>query len=324
MVNELTKYNAARRALEAASSVDEVKTMKDKAEALRLYAHQRGDVEMEIWTAEIKIRAIRRIGELSADLETAQGKRTDKLSNSGVTKSKETALKNAGLSKMTAFRCEQVAGIPEADFDEYLAKKVKNRTPVKYTEIIQHLTREKKAENIRAIISMPDAKYRVIYADPPWSYGNNQPDYQTEQRDHYPVLSLGDICELPIRDIAEDNSVLFLWVTSPMLEDSFQVIKAWGFKYKASFVWDKVKHNMGHYNSVRHEFLLVCTRGACMPDVPKLFDSVVAIERTQHSRKPDEFYNIIETIYPHGKKLEMFRRGEARQGWDVYGYEANA
>jgi N6-adenosine-specific RNA methylase IME4 len=110
-------------------------------------------------------------------------------------------------------------------------------------------------------------------------------------------------------------------VTSPILEESFQVIRAWGFKYKASFVWDKVHHNMGHYNSVRHEFLLVCVRGSCQPDVRKLFDSVQSIERTEHSKKPAEFYGIIETIYTNGDRLEMFARNP-REGWKGYGHQA--
>jgi N6-adenosine-specific RNA methylase IME4 len=110
-------------------------------------------------------------------------------------------------------------------------------------------------------------------------------------------MSIEELCLLPVKDLAEDNAVLFLWVTSPLLEDAFRVIHAWGFDYKTSFVWDKVKHNMGHYNSVRHEFLLVCVRGSCTPDNMRLYDSVQSIERTEHSTKPEEFRNIIDDIY---------------------------
>jgi len=114
---------------------------------------------------------------------------------------------------------------------------------------------------------------------------------------------------MPAQEWAEDDAVLFLWATSPMLENAFQVIRAWGFKYKTSFVWDKVKHNFGHYNSIRHEFLLVCTRGSCTPDAGKLFDSVQTIERSdRHSEKPEEFRKIIETLYTRGAKLELFAR----------------
>jgi N6-adenosine-specific RNA methylase IME4 len=167
----------------------------------------------------------------------------------------------------------------------------------------------------------PDGKYRILYSDPPWSYGNTQPEYHTEQRDHYPVMPLEDICTLPVKDWADDNAVLFLWVTSPILEDAFKVIAAWGFEYKSSFVWDKIKHNMGHYNSVRHELLLICTRGSCQPDHQQLFDSVQTIERGKHSVKPLEFYVIIETLYTHGRRLEIFAR-QSRDGWDQYGHKA--
>ena len=163
-----------------------------------------------------------------------------------------------------------------------------------------------------------EGKYRVIYADPPWKYGDERDGSTTGATDHYPTMSIAELCDLPILDITEDSAVLFLWTTSPLLEDSFKVINAWGFKYKSSFVWDKVKHNMGHYNSVRHEFLLICTRGSCTPDVVKLFDSVQSIERTEHSKKPEEFRAIIDTLYTHGNKIELFARQPA-DGWEVWG-----
>lgn len=164
-----------------------------------------------------------------------------------------------------------------------------------------------------------EGKYRVFYADPPWQYGNKGLDEYGHAERHYPTMSIQELCDMPIRDISEDNAVLFLWVTSPFLEDSFKVINAWGFKYKTSFVWDKVKHNMGHYNSVRHELLLVCTRGSCTPDESKLFDSVQAHERTdKHSEKPEIFRDIINTLYKHGNKIELFARKKT-EGWVVYG-----
>ena len=177
----------------------------------------------------------------------------------------------------------------------------------------------------------PSGKYRVIYADPPWKYNDAMAISRTGLGEsygpaeaHYPPMTISELCALPVKELAEDNAVLFLWTTSPLLEDTFQIIKAWGFKYKSSFVWDKVKHNMGHYNSVRHEFLLVCTRGSCTPDVKRLFDSVQSVERTEkHSEKPREFRDIIDTIYPNGTRIELFSRQSA-EGWDAWGNEADA
>jgi N6-adenosine-specific RNA methylase IME4 len=180
----------------------------------------------------------------------------------------------------------------------------------------------RKDEASKTAPTMPTGKYRVIYADPPWQYGDKRDGNTTGAEDHYPTMSIPELCLLPVPDFAEDNAVLFMWTTSPLLEDAFRVVNAWGFKYKTSFVWDKVKHNMGHYNSVRHEFLLVCTKGSCTPDNAKLFDSVQSIERTEHSRKPEEFRAIIDTLYTIGWKIEMFRRGDEPEGWDVWGNEA--
>jgi N6-adenosine-specific RNA methylase IME4 len=165
-----------------------------------------------------------------------------------------------------------------------------------------------------------DKKYRVIYADPPWSYGNQMPKGTTTPSDYYNTMSTGAICALPVRDITDDNAILFLWTTSPHLRESFDVIDAWGFDYKTSFIWDKVKHNMGHYNSVRHEFLLICVKGSCTPDNIQLFDSVVSIERTEHSIKPEYFREIIDTLYTWGNKIELFARTTVA-GWEVYGNE---
>ena len=112
-----------------------------------------------------------------------------------------------------------------------------------------------------------------------------------------------------------------MWVTAPMLERCFPIIGAWGFEYKTFFVWDKVKHNVGYYNSVRAELLLICTRGSCTPDTGKLINSVQTIERSnKHSEKPEEFYSIIDAMYDHGRKLELFSR-KARPGWDADGDE---
>lgn len=167
----------------------------------------------------------------------------------------------------------------------------------------------------------PSGEYRVIYADPPWEYSRSgMPDYG-DAAFHYPTMPLPDICALPIASIAEDDAVLFLWATSPLVEEAFEVIRAWGFTYKASFVWDKVKHNFGHYNSVRHEFLLVATRGSCTPDEKKLFDSVVTVERSEkHSEKPEDFRKIIDALYTHGKRIELFARATVK-GWERWGNE---
>jgi N6-adenosine-specific RNA methylase IME4 len=120
--------------------------------------------------------------------------------------------------------------------------------------------------------------------------------------------------------MALDNSVLFLWVTAPFLEDSFKVINAWGFKYKTCFVWDKLVKTYGHYSGVRHELVLVAVKGSCQPDISLQPDSVFSIKKTEHSAKPEEFRQTIDSLYPHGPRIELFARTKA-PGWEVWGNE---
>ena len=135
-------------------------------------------------------------------------------------------------------------------------------------------------------------------------------------------MSIEELCELPIRDISQKDATLFLWITSPKLNHFLEIMGAWGFTYKTSFVWDKIKHNMGHYNSIRHEFLLIGGKGNSAPDVQRLFDSVQAIERSDiHSQKPIEFMNIIDELYIHGDRIELFAREARKPSWHCWGNE---
>ena len=170
-------------------------------------------------------------------------------------------------------------------------------------------------------------KYAVLYADPPWQYSSGD-QHGTEEQDtvlgdHYPSMKLAEICALPQAKLAATDCVLFLWCTSPTLEEAFDVINAWGFKYKASMIWDKVAHNVGHYVSVRHELLLIATKGQ-PPKVPKLVDSVYVEDRTEHSRKPRYFRDLIDELYPNGTRLEMFARGKLPEHWQGWGNECDA
>ena len=168
---------------------------------------------------------------------------------------------------------------------------------------------------------LPKGKYKVVYADPPWCYGDKLVDGYGTVEHHYPPMEIDELCEMPIKNLLLPDAVLFLWVTSPLLVECWPVIKAWGFQYKSSFVWDKVKHNFGHYNSVRHELLLICTRGSCLPESRKLHDSVITLERTKkHSEKPEYFRQLIDTMYPQGSRIELFARNAAKN-WDSWGNE---
>jgi N6-adenosine-specific RNA methylase IME4 len=195
---------------------------------------------------------------------------------------------------------------------------------MKPSEAHRQMKRDSVSEKVAAL---PSDKYRIIYADPPWAYNDKQSGSISESygaaEKHYPSMSISELKALDIRSMTHDDAALFLWATSPLLPEALDVLSAWGFRYKASFIWDKVRHNMGHYNSVRHEFLLIATKGSCTPENVELFDSVQSIERTKkHSEKPEEFRDIIDTLYPSGKRVELFARKQVN-GWDTWGNESN-
>ena len=168
---------------------------------------------------------------------------------------------------------------------------------IKPAEARRQVLRDRTADKVACL---PPGQFVVIYADPPWSYNDklsgDLENYRAAEK-HYPSMSLSELKALSVP--AAPDSVLFLWATSPMFVEALELAKTWGFHYRASFIWDKVRHNFGHYNSVRHEFLLVCVRGSCTPQNVKLFDSVQSIERTGHSEKPEEFREIIQIASIH-------------------------
>jgi len=302
----LEKYNKMKFAIQECHKVDEIKLIRDKAEAYRYAMIQAKESPDLIRKAEeIKLRAERRAGELLPEQITIG------------TKSHPTTLSDIGVTKDQSSSWQRIASIPEEKFEEYIQDK-KEITTSGAVKLARKLQRENEFEGTP---ELPEGKYNVLYADPPWSYGDTLVEGYGSVERHYTSMTIQELCELNIEDITDDNAVLFLWVTSPLLEECFEVIKAWGFKYKSSFIWDKVKHNWGHYNSVRHEFLLVCTKGSFLKQNKELEDSVISIERSkEHSEKPEYFRELIEKMYPNSKKIELFARRKI-DNWDTWGAE---
>lgn len=168
--------------------------------------------------------------------------------------------------------------------------------------------------------------YRVICADPAWEYGNRPPS-GSGAVDHYPTMSIEALCKLPVAAHALPDSVLFMWVTAPLVLQNpgpREVGEAWGFTYKQQYVWDKVEGTFSHYTGGNHEILTIWTRGSCLPDVPHdLPDSVQVVNkrRLEHSEKPTEFRDLIRRHWTQGPYLELFAR-ERTPGWDSFGNDA--
>ncbi len=153
----------------------------------------------------------------------------------------------------------------------------------------------------KEIIPLPEGKWDVLYADPPWEYGDKGGYVAVDLQ--YPTMSIGELCKMKVRDITADNAVLFLWVTVPILPECFPVVEAWGFKYRSLIVWDKMAYNWGHYWFIQCELLLLCIKGSFPIQNEEMEQNIKAIKRTGvHSEKPEYFRRLIEKMYPGGKK----------------------
>lgn len=174
---------------------------------------------------------------------------------------------------------------------------------------------------------MEKNKYSIIYADPPWS-SNSQfgRDKKRGNEQHYPLMTLKEIKELPVSDIANENCILFLWVVDAQLFEAKEVIKAWGFKYKTvGFTWvkktvlGKDHFGVGMWTRKNPEMCLIATKGR-----PKRINAGVRQlqygSKREHSRKPDEIRDEIVRLVGDLPRIELFSRKKTN-GWDIWGNE---
>jgi N6-adenosine-specific RNA methylase IME4 len=167
---------------------------------------------------------------------------------------------------------------------------------------------------------VPEGKYDVILADPPWRYDFAPAESSSIER-HYPTRTVEEIIADPPDGAAD--AVLFLWATAPKLREALAVMEAWGFDYKTHAVWDKEKPGMGYWFLGQHELVLVGTRGKFSPPVTAdRVPSVFRETRREHSRKPDVVYKWLERAFPRDRtgRVEMYARVE-RKDWTVWGNE---
>jgi len=181
-------------------------------------------------------------------------------------------------------------------------------------------------------------KYQIIYADPPWDFGNRM--YSSNKNDHhrgieraYSVMKTTDICALPVKNITAEDCVCFMWSTDAHLPDALKVMDAWGFKYKTiAFIWNKKEKSgkqvcyMGQWTMKGSEIVLLGTRGKMTQFLKsrKVRQLVEAErDRKKHSKKPQEVRDRIVDMFGDLKKIELFARAKT-PGWDVWGNEVQS
>ena len=179
------------------------------------------------------------------------------------------------------------------------------------------------------MIPFPNKKFKIIYADPPWEYKDKSKSHGGGAESHYSCMSVEEICELPICQIADNDSVLLLWTTFPQLEEALRVIKAWGFTYKTcAFTWVKTNNDgglymgMGRYTRANAEVCLLGKKGKGVTRQSASVRNTHLLKRLRHSEKPKIFREYINQLFGSVPKIELFARQSA-DGWEVWGDEVD-
>jgi len=195
-----------------------------------------------------------------------------------------------------------------------------------YTDLKKKKDREKIVEEFKDApqLEKKDRKYKIILADPPWHFWGGGWKNQTQ---HYKTMSMDEIKNLPVEKLADDNCILFLWVTFPILKDAFDIIESWGFKYSTcGFNWVKKNKKgegwffgLGYWTRANSELCLIATRGKPVrqsASVSQIIDTPVE----EHSKKPDCVRDKIVELCGDLPRIELFARNKSI-GWDTWGNE---
>lgn len=161
----------------------------------------------------------------------------------------------------------------------------------------------------------PGKRFGCIYADPPWLYDNQATRAATGN--HYSGMTVDELCELPIRELAKDDAHLHLWITNAFLFDAPRIFAAWGFEYRSTYVWVKPQMGIGNYWRNSHEMMLTAIRGDAKRFNDRSLKSWGEFDRTAHSAKPERIREMIQRA-SHGPYLELFGRRKT-EGWTVWG-----
>ena len=333
----ILKYDLACRALAEAVSMDEVKDIIDKAEAMRIYARQAKNTENEERAAIIRLRGKRRLGEMLIEHrelgrlhEGRPRKRNDgknepleriKIADFGIDKKFSVDLQE--LARLSDESYNHVEAKVAASIRESSLKGYKSAVGTEEKKIRRNQKEKLLGEHQQAL---PNKKFGVVVADPEWRFEpwSRETGMDRAADNHYPTSCTEVIADRDVPSISAKDCVLFLWATIPMLPHALVVMAAWGFDYKSHYVWGKDKQGTGYWNFEKHELLLIGTRGKIPCPAPGTQkESLRMSRRLKHSQKPEMFLEMIESWYPTLPKIELNRRGPARKGWAAWGNESS-
>lgn len=177
--------------------------------------------------------------------------------------------------------------------------------------------REKQVESIQSTV-WPAGKYHAIAIDPPWPYDNRADDESHRAANPYPSMSIEKITRLEVPGLSLDDSILWLWTTNAFMEEAHQIARTWGFEVKTILTWVKDRIGTGDWLRGQTEHCLMAIKGKPVVNLTNQ-STVIYGPLREHSRKPEQFYQLVDDLCP-GKKVELFGR-QVREGWAAYGNE---
>jgi N6-adenosine-specific RNA methylase IME4 len=313
----------ACRYLSECKDLPEIKKIRDKASAVAHYHRAQKSGQLSATKATIIAReAEARGGELLAamDLQREHGTGRPKKGQS-----KETDLSplaRMGLGPAESKRMHAAASVPAAERKKIYEEAEKANAPLS-ANALPKIARQKKKEALATELSskpLPqiDGRFNVIVIDPPWRYGKRAEDITHRGRNPYPDMDLAAIEALPVGARAEKNCVLWLWTTNAFMREAYTCLDAWGFEPKTILTWAKDRMGTGDWLRGKTEHCLMAVRGKPIVTL-KNQTTLLEAPLREHSRKPDEFFALVESLCP-GTKLEFFAR-EQRKGWQAWGAE---
>ncbi len=327
MSEALIHYSQARQALQKAKTIDEVVTIRNAAERLRIYSRQVGEsLESQNDWAEIKFRAERRAGEMLKE----GAENGDRAKQGGDKKSKSQdgilippTLEEIGITANQSSRWQWIASIPEPEFEGFIQgvkESYKELTEIALIRVAKREANERLRTEIKARpVVPPEGKYSCIVIDPPWPMKRIERDlYPNMVGIDYPTMEEDELKAYPLPDFADDNCHLYLWTTHRFLPMALRLAEHWGFKYQCLMTWVK-NIGMAPYSwTYSTEHVLFCRRGNLpLERIGLRLDFHAKIR--EHSRKPDEFYDLVRQASP-APRLDLFSR-EKREGFSQSGNE---
>jgi len=260
-------------------------------------------------------------------ISPGQGKRTELLQNSAKVDTRDTIAKMSKTSHDTVARVEYIRDNADEETKTELRSGNKKLSINKvYTDLKKKQQREDIVEAFKdaPVLEKKDRKYSMIYADPPWHFWGGGHKNQTQ---HYKTMSMDEIKELPVEALANDDCILFMWVTFPVLKDALEIMERWGFKYSTcGFNWVKKNKSgdgwffgLGYWTRANSELCLIGTKGSPKrqsASVSQVLDNPVE----GHSKKPDIVRDKIVELMGDIPRIELFARQKTK-GWDSWGNE---